>query len=132
MPASSAAWTVAIDSARSAVPYMADMPMRPRPMAETRGPVAPSWRVIMAGNLTYGLTYVHCCQPDIAYEVIFLAALGSYCLFSRSVSSSIAERGCGPSRRHREPEGWGWEDHERGEPGGELRRGGAADAAGRW
>lgn len=35
---------VAIDSARSLSPYRADMPMQPRPSAETAGPVAPRGR----------------------------------------------------------------------------------------
>src|SRR5213075_3110314 len=42
MPASMAAWMVAMLSARSAGPYMPDMPMQPRPKAETCGPVLPS------------------------------------------------------------------------------------------
>lgn len=36
---------VAMDSARSASPYNADMPMQPRPRAETWGPVVPRVRV---------------------------------------------------------------------------------------
>src|ERR1700687_4467997 len=38
---------VAMLSARSAVPYMPDMPMHPRPMADTIGPVDPSCRLSM-------------------------------------------------------------------------------------
>src|SRR3954468_20943013 len=45
MPASSAAWIVAMLSARSAGPYMPDMPMQPRPSAETAGPEEPRERV---------------------------------------------------------------------------------------
>ena len=44
MPASSAAWMVAMLSARSAGPYMPDMPMHPSPRAETSGPLVPSLR----------------------------------------------------------------------------------------
>src|SRR5947209_7978520 len=52
MPASSAAWIVAMLSARSAGPYMPDMPMQPRPRAETSGPVDPSLRLTMASQHT--------------------------------------------------------------------------------
>ena len=45
MPASSAAWIVAMLSARSAMPYVPDMPMHPSPRDETTGPVAPSCRL---------------------------------------------------------------------------------------
>src|SRR5271170_7196399 len=48
IPASSAAWMVAMLSARSAGPYMPDMPMQPRPRAEARGPALPSWRCCKA------------------------------------------------------------------------------------
>ena len=42
MPASSAAWMVAMLSARSAGPYTPDIAMHPNPRTETRGPAAPS------------------------------------------------------------------------------------------
>src|SRR5215218_4051778 len=51
MPASSAAWIVAMLSARSAGPYMPDIPMAPRPISETTGPVAPSVRVVIMPSM---------------------------------------------------------------------------------
>src|SRR5690242_12468937 len=54
MPASSAAWTVAMLSARSDGPYMPDMPIAPRPRAETVGPVLPRVRVSMGGSSFVG------------------------------------------------------------------------------
>src|SRR5574337_1431306 len=47
MPASSAAWMVAMLSARSLAPYISDIPMQPRPMAGTLGPLWPSVRNII-------------------------------------------------------------------------------------
>src|SRR5579863_8334298 len=40
-----AAWMVAMLSFSSAAPYMPDMPMQPRPMAETSGPFFPNRRI---------------------------------------------------------------------------------------
>ena len=54
MPASSAAWIVAMLSARSAGPYMSDMPMQPRPMAETLGPCGPRVLFFMISENTMG------------------------------------------------------------------------------
>src|SRR5438270_643880 len=51
MPASSAAWIVAMLSVRSAGPYMPDMPMAPRPIAETTGPLLPRRRCCMVSSL---------------------------------------------------------------------------------
>ena len=51
MPASSAAWIVAMLSARSAGPYMPDMPMQPSPIAETSGPLLPSLRRLITPTL---------------------------------------------------------------------------------
>jgi hypothetical protein len=48
MPASTAAWMVATDSLSSAGPYRSDMPIRPRPMRDTAGPVLP--RVVILGS----------------------------------------------------------------------------------
>ena len=45
MPRSRASWMVAMDSLSSDWPYIPDMPMHPRAMAETVGPLVPSWRV---------------------------------------------------------------------------------------
>src|SRR3954454_19544392 len=47
MPASSAAWIVAMLSSRSAAPYEPDIDMAPRLRAETAGPVAPRFLVCM-------------------------------------------------------------------------------------
>ena len=46
MPASRAAWIVAMLSRRSAGPYMPDIPMQPSPIRDTSGPFAPSMFVI--------------------------------------------------------------------------------------
>ncbi|MGX1269838.1 hypothetical protein RKD18_003032 [Streptomyces phaeoluteigriseus] len=42
---------VATDSARSASPYNADMPMQPRPRAETWGPAVPRVRVCVVFSM---------------------------------------------------------------------------------
>src|SRR4051794_1332847 len=47
MPASSAAWIVAMLSSRSAAPYEPDIDMAPRLRAETAGPVVPRFLVCM-------------------------------------------------------------------------------------
>ncbi len=46
MPASSAAWIVAMLSRRSAGPYIPDIPMQPNPIRETSGPLSESLIVI--------------------------------------------------------------------------------------
>jgi hypothetical protein len=46
---------VAMLSARSAGPYMPDMPMQPSAMAETFGPDEPSWRTCMSLLLRCGI-----------------------------------------------------------------------------
>src|SRR3954469_2518204 len=47
MPASIAAWMVAMLSPSSVGPYRSDIPMAPSPSADTRGPEAPSALVFM-------------------------------------------------------------------------------------
>src|SRR5690242_5266939 len=49
MPASMAAWMVAMLSASSLGPYMPDIPMQPKASGETCGPASPS---VMAGDFT--------------------------------------------------------------------------------
>jgi len=46
-----AAWIVAMLSASSAGPYMPDIPIHPRPIADTVGPLDPSWCVFI-GNIS--------------------------------------------------------------------------------
>src|SRR6266436_6346291 len=50
MPASIAAWMVAILSASSAGPYTSDMPIQPSPRAETCGPFLPRVREFMMAS----------------------------------------------------------------------------------
>src|SRR5436190_20546486 len=54
IPASRAAWIVAMLSARSAGPYRSDMPMHPSPSSDTSGPVRPSLRVRTATAVRSG------------------------------------------------------------------------------
>jgi hypothetical protein len=46
MPASSAAWIVAMLSSRSAGPYIPDIPMQPKPTRDTSGPCSPSLVIV--------------------------------------------------------------------------------------
>src|SRR5271155_2461967 len=76
IPASSAAWMVAMLSCRSAGPYMPDMPMQPRPIADTTGPWVPSFRFFIvclscSGSADDGLRIVVDAQAgDVAQAVL--------------------------------------------------------------
>jgi hypothetical protein len=48
IPESMAARIVAMLSSSSRSPYTPDIPLQPRPIIETVGPVEPSWRVAIA------------------------------------------------------------------------------------
>ena len=53
MPASSAAWIVAMLSRSSAGPYIPDMPMHPSANGNTAGPAAPSFRIAPSTGSDY-------------------------------------------------------------------------------
>src|SRR5665647_1588657 len=67
IPRSSARWIVATDSSSSISPYQADIPMQPRPCAETTSP-CPSVRVFMGPTVAKGASS-NTCTVQIADAV---------------------------------------------------------------